>query len=65
MIKNIFSFVVLASMTILISCAPQSDQNSTGRPKEDQVTEQAVNLLTYLRCLSHQHLSNVNNYFCG
>lgn len=46
MIKNIFSFVVLALTSFLFSCAPQSDQNSTGRPKQDQVTEEAVNLLS-------------------
>lgn len=46
MFKNIISFVVLVLMSSLFSCAPQSDQNSTGRPKEDQVTEQAVNLLS-------------------
>lgn len=46
MIKNIISFVVLVLMSSLLSCAPQSDQNSTGRPKEDQVSEQAVNLLS-------------------
>lgn len=47
MLKSIFSFVVLTLMAFLFSCAPQGNGNGVGRPKtDDQVSEEAVNLLT-------------------
>ena len=45
MLKNIFSVVVLIFMAFLYSCAPEGSGANTGRPKEDQVNEQAINLL--------------------